>query len=261
MLDDKETVHHPVTDVLQQHLPRSMFEAFDLLPDVQQPLVLLTRHSIRERAPNNGFASYQLPLTDIGRDLAFEWGKFLAKEGGREISACISSPIPRCVDTATIMLDGFGHPHEKKLTDVAQHTLLVEPGSFVLDVNLAGPHFIQYGALKFINAFLNNQLPGMKMPMQGVLDILRLLFEHQTKTARQLSLAVSHDTILAAMFSLMAGHTLIEKQDWPHMMEGAFLWFEGNSFETSQVHWIWRAKHHVFYVEQVLSTPVFNALI
>ena len=238
-----------------------MFEAFDLLPDVQQPLVLLTRHSIRERAPNNGFASYQLPLTELGRNLAFEWGKFLAKESGRSINACVSSPVPRCVDTATIMLDGFGHPDESSLTDVTQHTLLVEPGSFVLDVNLAGPHFIQYGALKFINAFLNNQLPGMKMPMQGVLDILRLLFEHQATTSQQLSLAVSHDTILAAMFSLMAGHKQIEKQDWPHMMEGAFLWFEGASFEQAQLHWIWRGQHHVFYVAQALTAPAYSSII
>lgn len=253
MLSHFSAVHKPVTDVLNQHLPRSMFEALDLLPDSNQPLILLTRHSIRENAPNNGFAGYQLPLTPLGRDLAFEWGQFLAKESGRYISACVSSPIQRCVDTATIMLDGFYHGQDHNILDVAQHNLLVEPGSFVLDINLAGPHFIQYGALKFINSFLNNQLPGMKMPMQGVVDILRLLFEHQKKADNQLLLAVSHDTILAAMFSLMAGHKKIDKQDWPHMMEGAFLWFEGTSFEQSVLHWLWRGKHYLFEPQYINS--------
>jgi broad specificity phosphatase PhoE len=237
-----------IPPILQQHLPPSMLKALPLLPEQDQPLILLTRHSIRESAPNNGFASYKLPLTDVGRDLALVWGQYLAEQTQRTVATCVSSPIPRCVDTATLMLDGYALalPHHLNDFDVAEHNLLVEPGSFVLDVSLAGPQFIQYGALKFINAFLNNQLAGMKMPMQGVQDILRLLFEHLPKQPSQLSLAVSHDTILAAMFSLMAGHSKIERQDWPLMMEGAFLWFEGETFEDSVVHWLWRGEKREF---------------
>lgn len=225
-----------------------MIKAIPLLPEKDHPLILLTRHSIRESAPNNGFASYKLPLTQTGRDLALVWGQYLAEQTQRQLASCVSSPIPRCIDTATLMLEGYAlaNLHHSDGFKVAQHNLLVEPGSFVVDVNLAGPHFIQYGALKFINAFLNNQLPGMKLPMQGVQDILKLLFEHLPKQAGELSLAVSHDTILAAMFSLMAGHSKIERQDWPLMMEGAFLWFEGDTFERCVVHWLWRGEEYEF---------------
>lgn len=251
--------------MLTQHLPASMFQAVELLPKTSQPLILMTRHSIREPADSNGFASYQLPLTPVGRDLAFDWGKWLVETTGLSITGCLSSPIPRCVDTARIMLQGAELAHYPKLdrhhsfshTDVPnsrshrflnidQHNLLVEPGSFVTDVAQAGPHFKQYGALKFINAFLQQQLPGMKVPQQGAQDILRLLFDNRPQQAGQLLLAVSHDTILAALFSVMAGQASLLQTDWPEMMEGAFLWFEGHRFEQSQVHWIWRGQYYQF---------------
>lgn len=247
-----------------------MFEAIELLPTSSQPLVLLTRHSIREPADNNGFASYQLPLTPIGRHLAFEWGKWLSANTDLQLAACISSPITRCVDTAIEMLKGAhasqilvdtpqqlenpvfninqpdtNQPSTNQL-GIDQHTLLVEPGSFVLDIAQAGPHFKQYGALKFINQFLGHQLPGMKIPVQGAQDILRLLFDNLPKQDNHLLLAVSHDTILAALFAVMAGHSRIEPKDWPKMMEGAFLWFEGDTFEHSLVNWIWRGQHYRF---------------
>ncbi|RYY78588.1 MAG: histidine phosphatase family protein [Moraxellaceae bacterium] len=232
-----------------------MFEAIDLLPTSSQPLVLLTRHSIREAADNNGFASYQLPLTPIGRHLAFEWGKWLSVNTDLQLAACISSPIPRCVDTAIEMLKGAHASQilvdtpqqlETSLLNIDQHNLLVEPGSFVVDIAQAGPHFKQHGALKFINQFLSHQLPGMKIPVQGAQDILRLLFDNLPRQDNHLLLAVSHDTILAALFAVMAGHTRIERKDWPNMMEGAFLWFEGDSFERSLVNWIWRGQHYRF---------------
>lgn len=234
-----------------------MFEAIELLPKSSQPLVLLTRHSIREPADNTGFASYQLPLTPVGRHLAFEWGKWLSVNTSLQIAACLSSPIPRCIDTASEMLKGAQaalqvpvkpplQPAETSLLNIDQHNLLVEPGSFVLDVAQAGPRFKQYGALKFINHFLSDQLPGMKMPVQGAQDILRLLFDNLPAQDNHLLLAVSHDTILAALFAVMAGQTRLERKDWPNMMEGAFLWFEGDTFEHSRVNWIWRGQHYCF---------------
>lgn len=232
-----------------------MLKAIDLLPKSSRPLVLLTRHSIRELADSNGFASYQLPLTDIGRNVAFEWGKWLAINTDLQLAACLSSPIPRCVDTASEMLKGIQAAQTENspnantnisLLNIDQHNLLVEPGSFVVDIAQAGPRFKQYGALKFINHFLSNQLPGMKVPIQGAQDILRLLFDNLPQQDNHLLLAVSHDTILAALFAVMAGHAQIERKDWPQMMEGAFMWFDGDTFEHSTVNWIWRSQHYRF---------------
>lgn len=233
-------------------LPPSMFKAIDLLPNTCVPVTLLTRHSIREIVAGQGLAGYDLQLTNQGKDLAQEWGSYLTLNTDRHIQQCISSPIKRCVDTADLMIQGAGDSVEiQKLSDIQiiEQGLLVEPGSFVMDIDQAGPYFRQQGALGFINSFVNHNLPGMKHPTRGVMDILKLLYLHQPATDG-LSLAVSHDTILSAILTVIAGKTHVTQEDWPEMMEGVFLWFEGNDFYASTLHWIWRGQHHQLDLNQ-----------
>lgn len=146
-------------------LPKSMFEAVDLLPDASIPVTLFTRHSLRELVNGQGLAGYDLQLTEQGRDLAYAWGQYLIKNTDRAIQHCISSPIQRCVDTAALMIQGADGIHEAINThtiEIVEQRLLVEPGSFVLDIQQAAPYFRKQGALGFINSFVNNALPGMK---------------------------------------------------------------------------------------------------
>ena len=120
--------------------------------------------------------------------------------------------------------------------------MLVEPGSFVLDIKQAGPYFSKQGALGFINSFVNNALPGMKHPITGVVDVLELIYNTHPQDHFGLSLAVSHDTILAAIIAVISGRNTISREDWPQMMEGLFVWFEGDEFLESKLKWIWRGK-------------------
>lgn len=222
------------------HLPASMQAGLTLLPKTK-PIVLLTRHSIRVLVDENGFAGYKLPLTEQGRQLACAWGEHFCAWTGRQFRACLTSPIGRCVDTALLMLEGhLSSDHQVEQPVVVKTTLLVEPGSFVQDIATLQPIFMQYGALEFINQFLGKQIAGMKHPMQGVLDILNLLYEHLPQQDNGVLLAVSHDTILAVFLAVMQEETVVTLDDWPEMMEGVFLWFEGDRFEDSHVHWVWR---------------------
>ena len=34
----------------------------------------------------------------------------------------------------------------------------------------------------------------------------------------------------------------IKKEEWPEMMEGLFVWFEGEEFPNCKLKWIWRGK-------------------
>ncbi|HET8731866.1 MAG TPA: histidine phosphatase family protein, partial [Moraxellaceae bacterium] len=79
-----------------------MAPAVALLP-ADRPLILLSRHSVREEAPN-GIAGYDLPLTEEGIRLAEEWGTRLPGP----LHALHSSPVGRCVDTATALARGAG---------------------------------------------------------------------------------------------------------------------------------------------------------
>jgi broad specificity phosphatase PhoE len=211
-------------------LPPAMQAGLALLPK-SQPIILLTRHSIRELVDDQGFAGYKLPLTEQGRRLASSWGEHFCAWTNRQFHTCLSSPITRCVDTAMLMLEGSKllNDFQSRQPAIIKSKLLVEPGSFVQDGESLTPLFMQYGAIAFINFFLGQQVAGMKHPMQGVLDILNLLYEHLPNQENSVLLAVSHDTILAV---------------WPEMMEGVFLWFDGDRFEESRVHWVWRGVAH-----------------
>jgi len=227
-----------VPEILE-HLPASMQAGLALLPKTK-PIVLFTRHSIRVLVDDQGFAGYKLPLTEHGRQLASAWGDHLKLWTGREFHACLSSPIYRCVDTAVLMLEGCEKDTQINQPEVVKTTLLVEPGSFIQDGESLRPLFMQYGALEFINYFLGKQIAGMKHPMQGVLDILGLFYQHLPEQENGLLLAVSHDTILAVFLAVMHDELTVSIEDWPDMMEGAYLWFEGDRFEESTVHWVWR---------------------
>lgn len=226
-------------------LPKSMFEAIDLLPDTSIPVTLFTRHSLRELVNGQGLAGYDLQLTEQGRELTYVWGQYLIQNSDRAIQHCISSPIQRCVDTAALMIEGADGTHKVKNThtiEIVEQRLLVEPGSFVLDIQQAAPYFRKQGALGFINSFVNNALPGMKHPITGVFDVLELLYHTHPTQHKGLSLAVSHDTILAAIVAVISGKNQIDQTDWPDMMEGLFVWFEGEDFSNSKLKWIWRGK-------------------
>ena len=106
-------------------------------------------------------AGYDLQLTEQGRDLAHEWGAYLIKNTDRLIQHCISSPIQRCIDTAALMIEGADQVTPALNThsiEIVEQGLLVEHGSFVLDIQQAAPYFKQQGALGFINSFVNNTL-------------------------------------------------------------------------------------------------------
>ncbi|HHW52050.1 MAG TPA: phosphoglycerate mutase family protein [Acinetobacter towneri] len=234
-------------------LPASMLKAIDLLPDAQTPVTLFTRHSIREIGVGQGLAGYNLQLTEQGRDLAEAWGGYLVGNTDRVIQHCISSPIQRCVDTAALMIrgaDGITLEPNTHHIEIIEQGLLVEPGSFVLDIKQAGPYFQKQGALGFINSFVNNALPGMKHPIHGVVDVLELIYNTHPTNQYGLSLAVSHDTILAAIIAVISGRNEVTQADWPDMMEGLFVWFEGDEFLESKLKWIWRGQIHTLDISQ-----------
>lgn len=209
-----------------ESLHPALLPSLALLPD-DCPVALLTRHSVREQG-NGAFAGYDLPLTPAGIALAESWGARL----GRPLHAVASSPVPRCVDTAAAMLRGAGVTGLPVVTDQQ----LMEPGCFVSDMRAVGRLFLSLGPVAFVSRHLGDPLPGLLAPTAGTARLLCFLRE-RLGAPGSLSLLVTHDTILAAAMYTLLGRTQIVEEDWPWMMEGAFLWFEGD-----QVCWLWRGE-------------------
>jgi broad specificity phosphatase PhoE len=197
-----------------------------LLPK-DKPLTLLTRHSVRELVPN-GVATYDIPLTEEGVLLAEQWGSQLPLP----IHAFHSSPVGRCMDTAKAMARGANCdlPVQISMT-------LVEPGCYVHSVYEIGPLFLKLGPVAFANRHLQEPLRGILSPAAGAAKILQHLKANQGH-AGSLTVHVTHDTILAAFIYHLQGQDNISEEDWPWMMEGAWLWFD----EDRHLHWVWRAK-------------------
>ena len=217
-------------DVLQ-HLHPQLLAAMDMLPG-DCPVALLTRHSIREQ-PTNQFAGYDVPLTELGVELARAWGQQLSLP----ISAFFSSPVSRCMETATAMGQGAGLE-----IPVNTHSSLVEPGSYVVDLPIAGPYFFKLGPLAFAQKHLRNEVRGVLPPDEGALNLLRHL-KHNLGHPGSLTVHVTHDTILAAFIYFLRRESELEESHWPWMMEGAFVWFD-----NVEVNWIWRGEHGHFPV-------------
>lgn len=197
------------------------------LAPANSSLILLTRHSVREFAPN-GIAGYDLPLTAEGVALAESWGGQLL----RPLHAFHSSPVGRCMDTARAMMRGAG------LTmDIQPSMNLVEPGCYVHKVHEVGPLFLELGPLAFANRHLSENLPGILNPAEGAAKISRYLQAHQGPVG-SLTVHVTHDTILAAFVYYLMNRQQISEEDWPWMMEGVWLWFDADN----ALHWVWRGQ-------------------
>jgi broad specificity phosphatase PhoE len=207
------------------HLHPLLIPSLKSLP-VDVPVTLLTRHSIREQ-PKNRIAGYDIPLTEEGVALAREWGRNL----DRPISGLYSSPVQRCVNTAQAMAEGAG-------IELAVHThaTLVEPGSYVQDLPVAGPYFMKLGPLAFAQKHLRNEVRGVLSPEEGAKQLLQHL-KGCLGDPGTLTIQVTHDTILAAFIYFLRCESEIDEPHWPWMMEGAFVWFEDDI-----VHWIWRGE-------------------
>lgn len=190
------------------------------------PVALLTRHSVREQSENR-IAAYHLPLTPEGVALAESWGAQL----GRPLAGFWSSPVGRCVDTAQALARGA-----MLEAGVEQTMTLVEPGCYVQSLRHVGPLFLELGPIEFANRHLSDPLPGVLTPREGAAKLLRHMQETMGE-AGTLSVHVTHDTILSAFVYHLRGHESISEEDWPWMMEGAWVWFDGD-----HVHWVWRGE-------------------
>lgn len=211
---------------MDEKLPPELLAGLSLLPE-NAPVAFLTRHSIREE-PQNGFASYDVPLTAEGVDLA----KWLGRALDRPIHAFRTSPVGRCIDTAKALAEGAGIV----LDEVDASPQLVEPGSYVTHIEQVGGLFFKLGPIGFANKHLRNEVRGVKSPSQGTMEILEYLKADMGEPG-SLSIHVTHDTILAAFVYSLLAYDVLDESHWPQMMEGAFVWFENNT-----VNWVWRGQ-------------------
>ena len=181
---------------------------------MDRPVVLLLRHSARG----------PLPEGEAGNDVPITWsGKLSAEELGRKLEARIrslhSSPVPRCIQTASAVREGASAE-----IDIVVSPLLGDPGVFVLDGELAWGNWERLGHEEVMRRLVSEDdpLPGMAQPDEAA----RLLLRHMLASAGDscgLHIFITHDSVITATVSRLQGKPH-GASNWPHFLEGALFW-------------------------------------
>lgn len=187
---------------------------------------LIIRHAERGDFPSGDFG-VDMPLTVRGVAEAQRLGALLA---GRGQVKFLSSPVPRCVQTAEAFLRGGGWPGE-----VAHDWRLGDPGPFVVDPEVSGPLFLKTPIQELARRQLSNPhpLPGMRPTSEGVRMILDLAAGDLEQNGR-LNIYITHDAILAVLVAHLF-RVSIEEMNWPDYLDGLLLWRS-----RERLHFTWR---------------------
>ena len=207
----------------------SILKQLAMVPDGVN-VALVIRHAEREDIPAGTFG-HEVNLTLEGARSAEELGAALSEKMALTV---LSSPVPRCVQTALAMLRGAGSPPE-----VVTDWRLGGPGAFVADAEAAGPLFLELPIPEIARRQLQDAspLPGMRPTSEGVEILLESVTSPLGKNGR-LHVFVTHDIILSVLVASIF-HLSLEETGWPGYLEGLLLWrLDG------ELHACWQGREH-----------------
>ena len=187
-------------------------------------VALVVRHAEREAIPTGEFG-VDVPLTARGVAAAEALGRVSSV---REEATVVSSPVPRCVQTAEAILRGGGWSGA-----VTLDRRLGDPGPFVVDPEVSGALFLKLPILELVRRQLSDPRPpaGMRSACEGVAIILGLVAGDLQWQGR-LNVYVTHDAILAVLLARLFRLTT-DEIDWPGFLDGLLLWRSGGQLNLS----------------------------
>lgn len=198
-------------------VPQSFLCNLERAP-TDRPVALLLRHSTRGPIPA-GEAGGEVPLTEMGWDNARRLGRDL----GARLRSLHSSPVRRCIQTANALREGANVD-----LNITVSRLLGDPGVYVLDGDLAWNNWERLGHEEVMRHFVSEDdaLPGMARPNEAAWLLLRHMLS-VAGDSNGLHVFVTHDSVVMATVSRLQG-TQHGPSDWPHFLEGAFFWRNGD---------------------------------
>ena len=180
------------------------------------PVVVFMRHAARGALPP-GRPGTEVPLNDAGRAAAWALGTQL----GPRVRSLRSSPVGRCVETATLIGQGARLDLPCPL-DV----MLGEPGAFITHGRLAWESFRRLPLPAVIEALMRPSPvpPGFRPPGQAVPMLVQHLL-HQTRGQPGLHIAVTHDYMVTLLALQLLGLTPAEEL-LADFLEPVIFWLE-----------------------------------
>ena len=218
LLDIRKTDALPsIVEGSRIEIPQSVLTNLKKVPK-NKSVILLLRHSAREKLAQDFSVSYVQSITERGKEIAFELGNIL----GDRLGDVHSSPLTRCVETVQYIQMGANNKRT-----IHKNRILGDPGVFVLDGKLGGKTWFEYSNEEINESLCGlhaRPLPGLAWGYEAAMFALQsILFEVSSESG--IHLFTTHDSILAGICSHFFGKKL-SLQDWPEFLEGAFIWVE-----------------------------------
>src|SRR5579872_3864662 len=129
---------------------------------------VILRHSVRDQGRTGEVANPNMVagLTPHGHRESKRFGQSLP----RGLHLVVGySPVPRCVETATGIMDGYSHVNSGGISDVGIDDSLAVTHFFAKDTNAMESYRERVGGLPFLREWLDGSLPvGMMRPPSEV---------------------------------------------------------------------------------------------
>ena len=206
----------------------SILERLAAVPE-RVDVSLIIRHAERAEIPAGTFG-HDVNLTAEGTCAAEGLGAALSGDRGLTF---LSSPVPRCIQTAQAMLRGAGLSSE-----IHTDPRLGGPGAFVIDPETAGQLFLELPVPEIARRQIQDasSLPGMRPTSEGIEMLLDLVTSPLGKEGR-LHVFVTHDIILS-VFAASILRSSLEEIGWPDYLEGLLVWRSAGRF-----HFTWQGEN------------------
>jgi hypothetical protein len=191
---------------------------------------ILIRHAERSIIEMSGDFGDSVSITEKG---VIESNKLGRRPFMRKLNGVYSSPLPRCVQTASVIIKATG------LVDLAINTksTLGKPGSYIDDPSLAGKHFLMRDSRSIIREYMDGgKLDGFLPLREGSERLLSdILYDFSPE--RSYNLYVSHDAIIMPFISYHTGEMF--RDDWLGFLDGVII-----TRQNGHVKMIWDGEEY-----------------
>ncbi len=195
---------------------------------------VILRHSVRDHGRRGEVANPNMDasLTPYGHSESKRFGRSLPRGFNLVVGY---SPVPRCVETGTGIMDGYSHMNSGSISDAGIDDSLAVTHFFANDRGAMESHREKVGGLPFLREWLDGRLPvGMMKPPSEVKQffVTGVSKDLKARQAPLLRLWVGHDYGLIVLVETIFGGRFRETKWIPYLDGIVFCLSEGTLTAT-----------------------------
>jgi hypothetical protein len=195
---------------------------------------IILRHSVRNHGRRGEVANPNMDarLTAHGQSESKRFGQSLPRGFNLVVGY---SPVPRCVETATGIMNGYSHENSGSISDIGKDDSLAVTHFFAKDRNAMESYREKVGGLPFLREWLDGSLPVgmMKSPSEVKRFVVsRVSKDLKARRAPLMRLWVGHDYGLIVLIETIFGGRFKEIK-WVPYLDGIVFYLSREGLLTA----------------------------